>query len=171
MHGGGFLFVVPLHVLVGDGPHRVESGDPHPHLVLDALHPGQGGAALVLVAVLQHEGRLPVAAVGDQRVVSGELLGYALGLENLLRPQHFLHLVLHGEKILEVQTGVRADVHLAVLLVGDDLGAEVVAHLGVLFEGVQFVTGQLLHGVGSHRIITQDLCCPSRETIGLSVNR
>jgi hypothetical protein len=65
-------------------------------------------AALGLVGVFDHEGGLPVAAVGDQRVVDVQFVLDARRLEDALDAQHFLDLVLHGQGVLEIQGGVVA---------------------------------------------------------------
>ena len=87
-----------------------EPPDPGPDPILDADQAAEGNPAFVLVVELDHERRLPVGAVRNERVVGIEL-GFDLRrLEYPFGAEDFLHLVLHGQAILEVQgrVGVRS---------------------------------------------------------------
>ena len=57
--------------------------------------------------------------------------------------QHFLHLVLHGQEVFEVQGGMRADGDAARFLVCHHLGAELLPLLGVLLEAPEAGSTQL----------------------------
>ena len=79
------------------------SPDLHPDAVLDAHAAAQAPRALRRVRVLDQERRLPVAAVGNQRVVRLQFLADARRLEDALHAQHLLDLVLHRQPVLEAQ--------------------------------------------------------------------
>ena len=125
----------------------------HPHLVFDTGHLCQSDPAFFGVAVLDHEGRLPVTAVRDQRVVGGQFFLNFRRLKYALDAQHFLHLVLHSDRVFEVQGCVFAQVDLAVFLVRDNLIAKVRTLFGVLLKAPQVVAGEFC--VRCHR-----LCVP-----------
>ena len=69
-----FLVVLALEILVGDGPDARRALDFDPDLALDALQLGEPAPSLLRVQVLEQHGGLPVAAVGDERVVGVELV-------------------------------------------------------------------------------------------------
>jgi len=134
MHRRGFLPVLPIEILVGNRPDPLVARDSEPHLVLDADQICEPLRAFVRIRVLDHHGRLQIAAVRNERVVSGELLPDTLFLEDPLDAQHFLHLVTDGELVLEDKSDVLAEVSRAVLLVRNDLRPELRALARVGFE-------------------------------------
>ena len=78
---------------------RAQSRHLHPAAILDAaqlLELRRGALSASGYSISKVD--LPVAAVGDQRVVGRELLGDAFGFEDALGAQHLLHLVLHGSR-------------------------------------------------------------------------
>ena len=125
--------------------------DLHPDLVLDANHTCQRLLTFLDIGEFDHEGGLPIGAIGNQWVVGVELVLNPFVLENTLGAQHLLDLIMHRKTVLEVQGSVRADLYLALFLVRNDLGAEVVAYLRILLQRHQLVAGQFLHGLDSHK--------------------
>ncbi len=105
--------------------------------VLDALQQRELRAPLLGLGILDQQRRLPVAAVRDQRVVGGQFVRDALGLEDALDAQHLLDLVLHGEAVLEAPGGIRSHRELPRALVREDAGAERRALARVLLEAHQ----------------------------------
>src|SRR3989304_5661607 len=57
---GGLLFILPLQILVGDGPYTPETPDLDPDLVLDADQLRKPPLALLRVRILKHHGGLEV---------------------------------------------------------------------------------------------------------------
>jgi len=57
--------------------------------------------ALGDVRIFDQHRRLPIAAVGNQRIVGGELVADALFLEYTLDAQHLLNLITDRELVLE----------------------------------------------------------------------
>ncbi len=104
------------------------------------------GVSLLDVLVFDQHRRLEIAAIGDERVVGCELLLDAGLLEDLLDAQHLLHLVADGELVFEEKRRVLAEMDGAVLLVGDDLRAEILPRLGVGLEGHERVAREFFHG-------------------------
>ena len=135
MHRRGFLPVLPIEILVGNRPDPLVARSSEPHLVLDADQLREPPRALLRIRVLDHHGRLEIAAVRDERVVGSELLLDAFILEDPLDAQHFLHLITDGELVLEDKSEVLAEVNRAVLLVRKDPRAELRALARVGFEG------------------------------------
>ncbi len=147
MHRRGLLLVFALQILVRDRRNPGEIGDLSPDMLLDTEQLGQLHATLGLVRILHHERRLPVGTVRNQWIVGVQLVLDACRLENPFDTQHFLDLVLHGQRIFEVQRGVRTDRQLAVLLVRHDTRTEIGPHLGVLFQTEQIVASEFAHHV------------------------
>ena len=145
VHGRGLGVVLALHVLVGDGVEPLASGHLHPATILDAAQQPELHAPFFRIRKLDQQGHLPVASVGDQRVVGGQLLGDSLGFEDALGAQHLLDLVLHREPVLEQPHGVGTHRDLAVLLVRHDARAKLVALARVAFQGQQIRLVQLPH--------------------------
>ena len=116
--------------------------DPAP--ILDALEFGERHTPLLRVGELDQQGRLPVGAVRDQRVVDFELLGDAVRLEDALDPQHFLDLVLHRHAVLEAESDVWPARHRAALLVRDDARPKLDPFARVTLEAEQVRGPQLL---------------------------
>src|SRR5882762_603699 len=145
MHRRSLFLVFPLQVFVGNRVHPRMTCDPDPDAVFYSYQPRQRDLALLDVGVLDQHGGLPVAAVGDQRVVGIELVANTLLLEYALDPQHLLDLVAHGEFVLEHQRDVLARSNRPVLLVGQYFGAEFLARLRVLFERHQAFGGNDSH--------------------------
>src|SRR6266704_1587216 len=110
--------------LIGNRPHPLVARDSEPYLVLDADQICKPLRAFARIRVLDHHGRLEIAAVRNERVVSGELLPDTLFLEDPLDAQHFLHLVTDGELVLEDKSDVLAEMNRAVLLMRNDLRPE-----------------------------------------------
>ncbi len=123
---------------------RPAPGDFNVALVLDAAQFGERDGAFARVREFDHHRGFPVTAVRDQRIVGVQFLPDTRCLEDALDAQHFLHLVLDREAILEYPGHVRADGYGAVALVLDDAGAEGVALARVLFEPHQVGRGQHL---------------------------
>src|SRR5258708_22010779 len=134
MHRGSLFLVLALEILVGDREDPRAALDLHPHTALDSLQLAQHLAPLLDFRIFDQQGRLPVAAVRNQRVVRIELLLDAVLLEDALDPQHFLHLVAKRELVLEQKRHVLPKAHRAVLLVLDDPGAKSVALARIRFE-------------------------------------
>ena len=109
----------------------------HPHLALDPLQALEHALALFHIGILDQHRRLPVCAVGHERVVDVELSLDVRFLENTLDPEHLLHLVADGELVLEEEREVIAEAHGAAFLVLQDARAERVALACVGFEGQQ----------------------------------
>jgi hypothetical protein len=55
---------------------------------------------------------------------------------------------VHGQRVLEIQRGVRAERHLAMLLVGDDPGAKRGPLAGIFFQAEQIFVREMAHGRG-----------------------
>ena len=145
VHRRRLLFGGPLEVLVRDRPHGSRVAHLRPDPVLDADHPAEGGPALVLVVELDHERRLPVRAVRDERVVGIELGLDLRRLEDPLGAEDLLHLVVHGEAVLEVEGRVGADRQPARALVPEHPLAERGAFGRVALEAQEVFSGQLVH--------------------------
>src|SRR5258705_1383556 len=137
MNRGGLLLVLALEVLVGDGVDALAAADLHPDAAFDTFQLREHPAPLVGVRVLDQHRRLPVAAVGHERVVGIELVADTLLLEDALDAQHLLHLVADRQLVLEEQRDVLAQGDAAVLLVLDDLRPEAGTLPGVGLEGQQ----------------------------------
>src|SRR5690606_36161556 len=149
VHGRGLPLLGPLEILVRDPGHPPDAFDLDVEVVLDPGETDQRLAPLLDVRKLDHERRLEVAAVRDERVVRRELLLDGLGLEDPLDAQHLLDLVLHREAVLEIERRVRAERHLTVLLVREHPLADLVANLVVLLEAVEIADLQSFHVVTS----------------------
>ena len=65
--------------------------------------------ALDLIRILHHEGSLPVATIRNQWIVSVEFVLDAGDLEDTFNPQHLLNLILHGQRVFVIQTGIRTN--------------------------------------------------------------
>jgi len=102
----GLVCALAANLLAGEG---------QVHLVLDAAQPVQQLVALHRILDLEHHRRDQFAALGDERVVGGELV-HDLRLAAALDRQHLVHLVPHGVEILEIECRMRADLDAAVLL-------------------------------------------------------
>src|SRR5690606_3387456 len=118
-------------------------------VVLDAGEADECLAPLLDVRKLDHERRLEVASVRNERVVCRELLLDRLGLENSLDAQHLLYLILDRQPILEVQRCIGAELDLPVLLVLERLRANLAPHLVILLEAVEIADFQRFHVVTS----------------------
>ena len=106
----------------------------HKDAVFDPDQLLQHCLALRDVGKLDHERRLPVGAIGNQRIVGLEFLVDAIRLEDLFDAQHLLDLVLHGQAILEVQRCVCAEIEPAIFLVLEHFPAKLWTGLGILLE-------------------------------------
>src|SRR6266699_5332304 len=122
--------------------------DRHPVLDTDQLR--ELPAALVRIRILDHHGRLEIAAVRNERVVGCELLLDAFFFEDPLDAQHLLHLVTDGELVLEDKSHVLAEVNRAVLLVGNDLRPELRALARVGLKGHEACAVDSRHGIHRH---------------------
>src|SRR5437868_11289605 len=78
-------------------------------------------------------------------VVGLELVLYALRLEDALRAQHLLHLVLHREPVLEAPGGIGADGELTLGLVAPNLRAKRRPLARVLLERHEIARRELAH--------------------------
>ena len=99
--------------------------------MFDTAHTRQCGTPLFHVFELDHEGRLKIAAIGDQRVVGPEFLFNTTRFENTLYAQHFLDLILNGQAILEIEPGIGPQRNLPVLFVRQHLGTKTRSLLGI----------------------------------------
>ncbi len=131
--------------------HPIETGYAYPDAVLNADQARQFAFALHRVLVLDQHRRLPVVAIGNQRVVGVEFFLNTVVLEDALDAQHLLHLVANRHLIFEQQGDVLAQVDGAIFLVGNYLGAEIIARPGVGFERHQAVAVDRRHGSPSFR--------------------
>ena len=132
MYGGGFFVGAARQVFVCNCKHTLGSADSHPNPVFDPDQLGKRGAAFGDVFVFDQKRRLPVGAVGNQRIVCGDFFFDAGGFEDSLRAQHFLHLVLHRHEVFEDQRCVWAECDPPRLFVRDDFSREsvrVVLHM------------------------------------------
>ena len=84
VHRRGLLIVLPLEVLVGNGEHLRLTRHLHPAAVLDALQLRERPGPFCRFRKLDEQRDFPVAAIRDQRVVGGEFLRNAGGLEDAL---------------------------------------------------------------------------------------
>ena len=107
VHGGGLFFRGPLEVFVGNGVAALALPHAHVDLIFHPHEAPEGGPALGHVAIFEHEGGFPVLSIGDEGVIGLDLFHDAIHFEDALDAKHLLHLVLHGEKVLEVESGIR----------------------------------------------------------------
>ena len=121
----------------------------HPHPVLDPDQSGQQLPALVHIGFLDHESRLPVGAIRDERIIGGEFIFDASGFKDPFDPQHFLNLVLYGQAVLEIQGGHRPDGQLAIFLMLHDTGTKFRSQLRILFQTVKVATCQFFHSLNT----------------------
>ncbi len=145
MHCRSLVIGFSIHVFIGDWVNLVTPFGLHPDLLLDADQIGEHCAALIRILVFEHESCLPVGAVGDQRVINIQLLLDAFRLEDALQTQHFLNLVLHGEAVLEIQRGMRAQGLPAICFMIHDPGTEPGSDCRIVFQGVKIAACQLAH--------------------------
>src|SRR5579864_1481432 len=145
MHRGGLLLVLARQILVCDRIHPWLACRLYPAAPLDPFELGELRSALLRPSELDEERDLPVAAIGDQRVVGGELIGDPLRLEDALDAQHLLDLILNGETILEGPGHVGTDLELARSLVREKALAECRPLARVLLEGHEIACGERLH--------------------------
>jgi hypothetical protein len=147
MNCRGLLLVGALEVLVRNRVYLVEITNAHVDPVLDTHKLMQHRLALFDIRKLDHESRLPVRAVRNQRIVGIQFLVNALGLEDAFNAQHLLHLVLHCHAVFEIQRCIRAECEPAIAFVRQHAFAKFVTLLGVRFKAKEIVPGQFLHGV------------------------
>ena len=95
-------------------------------------------------SVSDKQRRFPVAAIGTKDCRTRARREY-LFFENALDTQHLLHLVTDRQFVLEDQRHVVAEMHRALFLVRNHLGAECLARLGIRFERHQAIGGDLRH--------------------------
>ena len=100
--------------------------------VFDAAHLTESLSAHRRVAKFNHEGRFPVGAIGNKRVVSFKFFLDASNLKNLLDTKHFLDLIADGKRIFEVDASVFPEGKLARFLVCKHFSAEAFALFRVL---------------------------------------
>ena len=155
VHGRGFFLVFSLEVLVRNRAHAACACDLDIAAILDPAQVGKCHPALTGIGILDHQGRLPVAAVGNQRIVGIELLADSAWLEYALDAQHFLHLVLDRQAVLEGPRHVGADRHGARALVRDHARTKSLAALRVLLEThqVRFVERASAHSLVQSRLL------------------
>ena len=147
MYRRGLLVVLALEVLVGD---RLDARLPvhlHPHAVLDALQAGERPLTLLDILILDQQRHLPVASVGDQRVIGVQLVLYAGFLEDLFDAQHFLDLIADRQLVLEQQREMLSQVNRARLLVLEYAGAKILAVPRVGFQRQQRLAGDGRHAL------------------------
>ena len=108
-----------------------------PRAVLDALEARERPLALVDILVLDQQRRLPVAAVGDQRVIGVELVLDAGFLEDFFDAQHFLGLMADRQLVLEQQGEMLSQVNRTRLLVLEHASTECLAIPRVGFQRQQ----------------------------------
>ena len=140
MHGRGLVVVLPLQVLVGDREHPLHLADPHPAAIFDADQIAEGHAPLLGIGEFEQQRHLPVAAVGNQRVVGIELVLDPVALEDPLGAQHLEDLIADGGAVLETPGHVGADLDVAQLFVRDDLIAQPRPLERVLLEAHQIAS-------------------------------
>ena len=140
MDRGGFVRSGAIKVLVGNRHDAVEIANLQPDLIFNSDHLPKPNGALRRVGDLDHERRLPVMAVRNERVVGAELFFDTLCLKDSLNAQHLLNLVANGGRIFEVEPGVFAQRQLPVFLVGHDLGPKVRALGGVFLKAPKVIT-------------------------------
>ena len=78
--------------------------------------------------------------VGNKRVVGLQLLVDPFGLEHFLDTQHLLDLVLDGQGILKIQSGMLSQRHLPRFFVGHHLLPESGPLLRVFLQGPKIST-------------------------------
>ena len=143
MHGGGLVAVRALQVVIGECEGAGFLAHAEPHAMLHAGHPCQCRGAFAHVFVFDQKSGLPVAAIGNERIVGFDFLVDGGGLEDALHAQHFLHLILHGEEVLEQQRRVGAQGDAARFLVGDHLVSKRLSFHGVLLQAPQTGAAEL----------------------------
>ena len=84
MHGRSLFVVRTFHVFVGDGKYPLHFAHPNPASRFHTDQFLERGAPLVGIGKLQQQGDLPIAAVGEQRIVSVEFALDAVAFENPL---------------------------------------------------------------------------------------
>ena len=140
MHRRGFVRSGAIEILVGDRHDAIEIADLQPHLVFNPNHLSEANGALRRVRDFDHERRLPIVTVRNERVVSAELFFDSFRLKDSLNAQHLLNLVADGGGIFEVEPGVLAQRQLPVFLVCHDLGPKVRALGGVFLKAPKVIT-------------------------------
>src|ERR1700693_5777307 len=113
MHGRRLFVVRALHVFVSDREYALHFADPYPTSIFDADQFLERGPPLVSIGKLQQQGDLPVAAVGNQRIVSVEFALNAVAFEGPLGAQHLEDLIAYRRVILETPSHVGPDLHIA----------------------------------------------------------
>jgi hypothetical protein len=147
MHRGRLFLIFTLHVLIGNRKYPLHFADPHPASILDADEFFKPYPPLLGIGKFEQQRDLPIPAIGNQRVVGIEFALYSVAFKYPFGAQHLEYLVTYRGGVLKTPGHVGPDLHIAQLLVGNDLAAHSSPVGGVFLQAHEIPTRQFFHVV------------------------
>ena len=139
MHRRGFLGILTLEVLIGNGVDMFVALNLYEEPVFNTDESGEFTLALVHLRVLEQHGGLPIATRGHQGRVGVNFRLNFFFFEYFFNPEHFLNLIADRGLAFKLQIHVFPQVHRTQFAVRDDVGLVQLSVLGVSLQTHQIV--------------------------------